>query len=84
MTGNRVVINLDLSGEAIHEPKATKIQYWYDRTDRSWVVRAADSEGNQVGECEYDGRKSGRDFSIKQLKKEHDVTVVEKLKPVSR
>lgn len=62
----------------------TKIRYWYDRTERAWVVQAVDKDENQIGDCQYDGLKSGRDFSIRMLKKQYNVTTVEKLKATSR
>lgn len=42
-----------------------KIEYWYDRHTRSWVVMQVDEEGNQIGEAKYCGTKEERDHIIK-------------------
>ena len=36
---------------------ATRVDVWYDRGSRSWVVQRKDRYGNQVGEADYVGRK---------------------------
>lgn len=30
-----------------------KIEIWYDRPSRSWVVQRKDAEGSQIGEADY-------------------------------
>lgn len=35
-----------------------KVDRWYDRRTRSWVVQTLDGEGNQVGDAYYTGVKS--------------------------
>jgi len=30
-----------------------KIEYWYDKYTKSWVVRKIDFEGNQIGNAYY-------------------------------
>ncbi len=31
----------------------TKVEKWYDKYTKSWVVQKLDSEGNQVGRADY-------------------------------
>lgn len=33
------------------------IRYWYDRSIMSWTVQRVDSQGYQVGDCEYYANK---------------------------
>jgi len=33
-------------------------EVWYDRHQRLWVMQTKDADGNQVGECEYDGDRA--------------------------
>lgn len=34
-------------------PSALRLDRWYDRKNRTWVVQAKDSAGNQVGDAIY-------------------------------
>lgn len=50
---------------------AYKRDLWYDRHTRSWVAQLKDSDGNQVGDAEYTGRKpkeSEADFVARKTK----------------
>jgi hypothetical protein len=42
----------------------TKVEYWYDKATRSWIVQLVDLQGNQIGDAEYSADKKGRDYSI--------------------
>jgi len=39
------------------------VDQWYDHHTRSWVTQLKDSEGNQVGEAEYDGTRESAEVS---------------------
>ena len=36
-----------------HNAKPFSIDMWYSRSERSWVVRIKDEEGNQIGDAVY-------------------------------
>ena len=55
------------------------IEYGYDRHYTSWVTIVFDEDGNQV-DCEYDGNKISRDYSIKMFKDEYNTNDVRKIK----
>ena len=55
------------------------IEYGYDRHYTSWVTIVFDEDGNQV-DCEYDGNKISRDYSIKIFKDEYNTNDVRKIK----
>ncbi|TVY09920.1 hypothetical protein [Paenibacillus cremeus] len=40
------------------EQKPAKVDKWYDRGTRSWVVQLKDHEGNQIGDAIYVASKS--------------------------
>ncbi len=46
-----------------------KIVTWYDRQTRSWVTQLKDRIGNQVGEAQYNGSKTGARASERELLK---------------
>lgn len=48
------------------EPKAVKIEMWYDRSRREWVLYPVDEEGNQIDEASYGFRKA----EAKEIKKD--------------
>lgn len=54
------------------ESKKT-IESWYDRKSRNWITQVKDHEGNQIGDAHYNGTKSGKQYSEKMLKKEHQI-----------
>lgn len=35
------------------EPKAARIEMWYDRHRRNWVLYPVDAEGTQIAEASY-------------------------------
>jgi hypothetical protein len=41
-----------------------KLDRWYDRSTRSWIVRAVDAEGNQIGDAIYVATK-GEALAVK-------------------
>lgn len=46
-------------------PRIAKIDSWYDRHTRSWVIQKKDAEGNQIGAADYAGTKADRDAYIR-------------------
>ena len=50
-----------------------KVERWYSRSVRSWVVQLKDKYGNQIGNAHYDGDKDGAIIEEKRLKKEYDL-----------
>lgn len=44
-------------------PSGLVVTTWYDRGTRSWVTQLLDAEGNQQGNAEYDGDRTGADYS---------------------
>lgn len=50
-----------------------RIESWYDKKSKSWVTQVKDENDFQVGDAHYNGTKAGRDFSEKQLRKEHEI-----------
>lgn len=70
MGTNSVVIDITFTvGSKTAGKEKMKIEYWYDRHARSWVVMQVDEEGNQIGEAEYCGTKEERDYIIKNYYK---------------
>jgi hypothetical protein len=35
------------------EKEVAKIDYWYDKSEKSWVVQKKDKGGNQIGYADY-------------------------------
>lgn len=55
-----------------------KIDVWYDRHTRSWVIEKKDNDGNQICDAIYCGNKIEKDFIVKEL--ENDNRSAEKSK----
>lgn len=53
--------------------QVVKIDRWYDRQSRSWVVQRLDIEGNQVGDAYYSGTKLGAIMIEKDWKIENNL-----------
>lgn len=54
-----------------------KIDMYYDRPFRSWVIRILDSEGNQIGDCDYaytkaEAKQCGKEMLEDLLKEKAD------------
>ena len=58
-----------LTGEAVK----MKIDVWYDRYTRSWVVQLKDVSGNQIGTADYVYTKREAELIADRLKKEHNI-----------
>lgn len=50
-----------------------KIDTWYDRHERMWIVRILDYYGNQIGDAEYCFTKSERDYVIDTFKHDYNI-----------
>ena len=61
------VVKLTLGTYEYHEdPKAVKIEMWYDRHRREWVLYPVDEEGNQIAPASYGFSKA----EAKEIKKD--------------
>ena len=52
-----------------------KVDMYYDRPFRSWVIRILDGEGNQIGGCDYtytkaEAKERGKEMLEDLLQKE--------------
>lgn len=47
------------------------VDAWYLKPSRSWVVQLKDAAGNQIGNAEYSGNKTTRDFDVARLVKDN-------------
>lgn len=47
----------------------TKVESWYDRSYRLWVVRLLDQNGFQIGSSSYVGTREWRDAEIAEMQK---------------
>lgn len=47
-----------------------KIESWKKNGTHTTVLK--DSEGNQIGNAEFDGTATGRNFSVRMLKKDFE------------
>ena len=63
MKGIRIFLGgVEVSGMEYEEHKAVKIEMWYDRHRREWVLYPVDDEGNQLAEAMYGfGKKDALD-----------------------
>jgi hypothetical protein len=48
-----------------------KVDKWYNRSQKSWVVQLLDKYGNQIGEASYVGSKEEAVKEVEYLIKEH-------------
>lgn len=59
--------------EASEDKKAVKIEMWYDRHRREWVLYPVDEEGNQLTEARYGFSKAEAKGIKADLEKEHNI-----------
>jgi hypothetical protein len=57
------------------EPDETpaKIEKWYDRHTRSWVIQIKNKTNDQIGNAEYFGTKEGAENEYKRLKAAYNI-----------
>jgi len=55
------------------DPIPTKVDSWYDRRTRSWIVQLMDEEGNQIGDAYYTGIKEDAIREEKELKERYNI-----------
>ncbi len=53
-----------------HEATAVRVEKWYDRRSRNWIVQKLDAEGNQVGDAGIVGTRQGAEIYAAAFKKE--------------
>ena len=46
---------------------ATKVEKWFDRRSRVWIVQKLDRDGNQIGDAGLSGTKAGADLYEKEF-----------------
>lgn len=56
--------------ESEFDETPAKIEKWYDRKTRSWIVQTKNKNGDQLGNAEYFGTKQEAENEYKRLKKE--------------
>lgn len=56
------------------ELKPSKVDMWYDRHERSWVVQLKDQEENQIGEATYVYSKPEALSQVEYLKKTYGLS----------
>ena len=47
-----------------------KVDKWYDRKTRSWIIQTLDAEGNQIGDATYVGSRGEADREKVDRKRE--------------
>jgi len=55
------------------DEKPAKIEKWYDRKTRSWVIELQNKEGFQLGNAEYVATKPEAIAEENRLKKEYNL-----------
>ena len=55
------------------EREAVKIEKWYDRSRREWVIYPVDKDGNQLTEASYGFSKAEAEQIKKELEKQYGV-----------
>jgi hypothetical protein len=50
-----------------------KIDMWYNRPERSWVIQLKDKENNQIGEADYVATKQNALKRVDGYKKEYGI-----------
>lgn len=53
--------------------KPYKVDRWYDRRTRSWVIQLKDKEGNQIGNAIYVASKGEALQQEKEWKEEYQI-----------
>jgi hypothetical protein len=59
-----------------YNAKPFSIDMWYNRHERSWVVRVMDEEGNQIGDATYVYSKSEALDQVKIWKEEYGIPLI--------
>lgn len=65
---------MKIDGYEHTEPKPPyKVDRWYDRHTKSWVVQLKDEDGNQIGNATYLGLKHQAITEENRMKKEYNL-----------
>lgn len=51
---------------------AVKVDRWYDRKSRSWVIQKLDANGYQIGDAEHSGTRRGAVMIAEEWQREID------------
>ena len=53
------------------DEKVAKIDAWYDRHSRNWIIQLLNKDGYQVGNAIIVGSRSSKDYEVRSLKDEY-------------
>jgi len=73
-----MTINLKVGGYEPRDPQSYRVEYWYNRHERAWVVQVFDDQDREC-ESEYCPDKVWRDSSIKSLCEKYGTQDVRKV-----
>lgn len=65
--------NFNLEGEPPFDNRPAKIEKWYDRKTRSWVVELQNKDGCQLGNASYVATKTEAIAEENTLRKEYNL-----------
>lgn len=55
------------------EQRPVKVERWYDRRSRNWIVQLLDEDGNQIGDAYYCYTKKEASDEEKRLKEKYSL-----------
>lgn len=67
------LIDMTKPMEESEEKTAVKIEMWYDRSRREWVIYPVDEDGNQLAEARYGYGKAEAKEIKKDLEAEYGI-----------
>jgi hypothetical protein len=80
----RPIISMSVKGKRIGltEPdnKVHSIDVFYDKHIRFWTILLRNKAGDQIVEAEYEPNRELMEKSVKQLMKEHNISIVTGIK----
>lgn len=72
-----MTIHIDLTNYTPVKSESFRIEYWYNRSTRDWVVQVYDNNDIEQ-ECQYCPDKSCRDHEIEYLSNKYNTTDIKK------
>ena len=73
-----MTVHIDLANYTPVESENYRIEYWYNRRTRDWVVQVFDNNDIEQ-ECQYCPDKSSRDSEIKYQASKYNTTEIKKV-----
>lgn len=55
----------------VADDTVVKIEYWWDRFSRNWIIQAKDKDDNQIGEATYAANKGTLDGALENVKEQY-------------